>query len=444
VNNRPPYRLAISDPRADSQYPKTGSNTLDALHYALGLTWNGRTRHLAGIAAIDFRVPAAESDVSLDFGPSLAPSQVTLDGRRVDATHPGAKLVVDTGPLVTNSRHRLRIRYGGIPRSFHPGPGEADLAGEGWNTETDGQVWTIQEPFGAYTWFPVDDQPADKAFYDITWHTKAAWTGVSNGQLVGDTVHHGERTARWELDSPAASYLVTAAIGPYRQYQQTGPHGLPLTYWVTPSDTAVLRVLRQSPAMLTWLEARLGRYPFASLGDVVVPTHSAVETQTMVTVGSPVLRSVDARADLLHEYVHQWYGDEVTPSTWRDLWLNETFAYYLQLVWEASHGVTTTAAWTAMLNHDDQQLRTAYGPPGEPKPADFAALNVYECGARMLERLRQKLGAAAFATALRGWPASRRFRSADRGDWIGFVDRATHRQLGGFITRWLTARTSPA
>ena len=33
--------------------------------------------------------------------------------------------------------------------------------------------------------------------------------------------------------------------------------------------------------------------------------------------------------------VHQWYGDEVTPDDWRDVWMNEGMAMYLQGVWQA-------------------------------------------------------------------------------------------------------------
>jgi aminopeptidase N len=441
--NRPPYTAALSDPRVDSEYPAMGTTSLDALHYGLDLTWASRTRRLSGTAVIRFRATRFESQVSLDLAAPLHVSAVRLDGTAVSATHLGQKLVVDSGPIQPNSRHTLLVRYEGRPHSYVPPKRLADLAGLGWNVQPDGEVWTIQEPFGAYTWYPVNDQPSDKAFYDITWHTRSSWTGVSNGQLIRDTVKRGERTTHWQLDSPAASYLVTAAIGPYREYRQTGPRSLPLTYWVTDPDKSVLKVLRQTPAMLRWLEARLGRFPFDSLGDVVVPTHSAVETQTMVTVGAPVLRSSLGPTDLLHEYVHSWYGDEVTPNNWKDLWLNESFAYYVQLTWEASHGVTTTAQWRAMVDHDDQQLRTAYGPPGEPHANEFAALNVYECGAWMLNRLRSMLGPRLFATVLRRWPATYRFGNADRGEWIAYLDHITGRNLRPFIEHWLTATKSP-
>ena len=39
----------------------------------------------------------------------------------------------------------------------------------------------MQEPYGAFTWYPVNDQPADKAFYDISVTVPSPWVGVANG-----------------------------------------------------------------------------------------------------------------------------------------------------------------------------------------------------------------------------------------------------------------------
>ena len=50
----------------------------------------------------------------------------------------------------------------------------------------------MQEPYGAYTWYAVNDQPSDKALYSFTITAPAPWVGVANGELVSRT-HRGRR-----------------------------------------------------------------------------------------------------------------------------------------------------------------------------------------------------------------------------------------------------------
>ena len=38
---------------------------------------------------------------------------------------------------------------------------------------------------------------------------------------------------------------------------------------------------------------------------------------------------------LVHEITHQWYGDLVSPTDWKDVWMNEGMTMYLQGQYEA-------------------------------------------------------------------------------------------------------------
>jgi aminopeptidase N len=438
------YAAARSQPRADPYYRSVGGTTVDALHYGLDVAWDDAHRALTGSARITFRATRKESSIHLDLGRPLQVSRVLLDGEPVTSTHAGHVLIIATGRLARHSRHTVTIRYAGSPRPVRAPTDRPDLLKVGWTTLADGEAWSVQEPFGAFTWFPVNDHPSDKAFYDITLRTRKAWRGVTDGRLRSNRVVGAERVMRWHLGSPAASYLVALDIGPYRQHRDTGPAGLPVGYWVRPQDRHELRLLRRTPTILGWLEAKLGRFPFGRVGIVISPTRTAEETQTMVTMGSRVLRNRFGLSDLAHELAHQWYGDEVTPDNWPDLWMNETFAMYVEIRWDATHRIESMERWRRDLVDVDQQLRRDDGPPGRYHKHQFADGSVYLCGALMLDRLHAKLPRAVFARLLRAWPRRHRFGTVHRSEWVHFVDWVSGRDLTAFVHRWLDSEKSPA
>ena len=435
---------AVSTPREDPYYPAKGDPGVDALHYGLRLHWNAATRVLTGVATVRFRATADQSTIQLDLGRTLAVRRVRLDGRRASFSHRGKNLVVDTGPLAADSRHTVVVSYRGTPKPVPAPSTRSDVERVGWTTTARGEVWTMQEPFGAFTWYPVNDHPSDKAFYDVRVSAPRGMVGIFNGRLTERRTAGRRTVTRWHLDSPAASYLTTVAIGDYVRYRDRGPRDLPITYWLPRRDQRALPELRRTPALIRWLEARLGPYPFDRIGAVVVPNRSAMETQTLVTMGSRLIADRrDFRAVLVHEYAHQWYGDTVTPDSWPDLWMNEAFATYLQFRWEVSRGWTTMEEVRELLTDLDPDLRLEDGPPGAYDRDEFADLCVYYCGALMLDRLRDLLGADVFDQVLRDWPQQHRDANVDRSDYIAWVDEQTGRDVGPFLTEWLTSPTTP-
>ena len=64
-----------------------------------------------------------------------------------------------TADVVADERYVVEIDYSGSPRAGRGTHQPADVALLGFTTMTDGEAWTLQEPFGAYTWYAVNDQP---------------------------------------------------------------------------------------------------------------------------------------------------------------------------------------------------------------------------------------------------------------------------------------------
>lgn len=438
------YDAAVSDPEEDPYYPSKGDPGFDALHYDLDLRWAPKRSRLSGTTTIQLRSAADQDQLTLDLSKELTASAVTLDGVPVTFTQDGNHLVVDTVvPLPEDSRHELVIDYAGVPKPHRTDFSRSDIRHLGWHTKPNGTTWTMQEPFGAFTWYPVNDHPSDKAFYDATISVPAPMVGVFNGNLVEDTTVDGRRVTSWELTSPAASYLITTAIGHFRHYEDESAGGVPISYWLERDHTPkMLRVARFVPEAMAWLEARLGPYPYDRAGIVATRGGSGMETQTLITLNQRILQ-YGGRGVILHELAHHWYGDTVTPDNWKDLWLNEGWAMYAQWLWEIDAGYYTLRELRRYLAEVDGRMRRQDGPPGEFHRRDFATSSAYYSAGFMIDQLRTKIGKDAFADLWREWPQQHRDSNADRNDYMDWASARTGIDLRPFITRWLTSEKTP-
>jgi aminopeptidase N len=439
---------AVSTPVEDDYYPAKGDPTVDALHYDLDLTWMRRSRQLRGVATIVLRTTRPDDVLRLDLSRRLEVGSVRVDGARTAFTHRGHHLDV-AGPVGSDERHTLRVAYRGTPGPVRGPASRDDIARVGMRVTEDGQLWTMQQPFGAFTWYPVNDHPSDKAMYDVRVSAPGRWVGVSNGRLASRRTADGRTVTRWTNRDPMSSYLVTLAVGPYRAHRQTGPHDLPLTYWVPRGRPELVEPLRRTPAALRWLEPRLGRYPFEQLGIVVTPGGSAMETQTMVTFGRRNFGQgrFHVRSVIVHELAHHWWGDAVTPTQWRDLWMSEGMATYLHSRWEADHSGRVDTAWrwaTREWADADPWYRHAYGPPGAYFPDEFASDNVYWSVALMWDRVRRRVGDDVFHRLVRAWPRSHRYRNASRDELVDWWQERSGVRLKPLVDRWLDSPASPA
>ncbi len=441
-----------STPVADPMYPGRGNADIDVLRYDLVLSWAPGSATLTGTATLTVRAVRALRTVTLDFGHWYAVDGASVNGTAVTATGtPADKLTLPT-TVAADATATLVVRYHGTPHQVSLPSSRSDAAeGIGLRALANGEAWTMQEPYGAFTWYPANDIPSDKARYDVRVTVPAGWTAVAGGEPAGQTSGPDGDTFTWHGSDPTASYLMTLAIGHYKRQDVVGPHGLPVTLWVrVGDDEKLLPVLAELPQMISWLEARVGRYPFPAAGVVTVASTSAMETQEMITLGTSgggPSRGSGQRAFLedvlLHELSHQWFGDAATPSDWNGLWLNEGFAMWIQFQWEIEHGQTTADRWRSAALRADQDLRRQYGPPGAPHADRFAEDNVYICGALLLQAIHDRVGDTAFRALLRDWVLEHRDGTVDRAQFVAFLNRHTGQDMTALVNAWLDSPTTP-
>lgn len=406
----------------DPYFPKAGNGGYDVSHYDLKLAYDPAGGHrLTGTATITARATQDLSAFDLDLK-GLDVDEVTVEGRRARWNRAGQELTVrPRGDLDDDETFSVTVRYSGTPQTIT----DPDGSHEGWLGTDDGAL-ALGEPTGSMAWFPGNDHPSDKASYDIAVTVPKGLQAVSNGELTGETNGKNRTTFTWHSAEPMASYVATVAIGHYDISRSTiGKDRLPVYVAVDPAQAKASRkVLAKIPEIIEWEEYNFGPYPFSSTGAIVDRGHDAeyaLETQTR-----PVFPGAPDTGTLVHELSHQWYGDSVTPKTWRDMWLNEAFGTYAEWLWDEDHGGhTAQQTFDALYDHgeDDHEDLWAFPPAKPSNAAHISDDPVYQRGAMVLHKIRQTVGDDTFYDIIQGWAAAYRHRNADTDDFTAYVEK---------------------
>ncbi len=436
------YDAALSEPVEDSVYPDIGEPDVDALHYDLDLTWDPAGRTLTGAETLTFRSTGDGDQVQLDLEPQLEVSAVQVDGADAEFDHTDKNLVI-SGDFAADQQYVLAVAYSGEPEPVDAPTTRSDFSTTGFTVTDDGSAWTMQEPYGAYSWYAVNDQPSDKAFYDFTLTVPSPMRGVANGVLTGVERADGNTVSTFHLDSTTSSYLVTVAFGNYRKLDAPSVNGVPITYWF-PKGTPkkFVRSLKYTPTALEWVESKLGDYPWSSLGMLLVDSNSGMETQTLITLGDTDYTT--QKDTLVHEIVHQWYGDRVTPDDWRDLWMNEGMAMYLQFVWQSETSGVPIETILRQAAAYERQSRAVNGPPAAYDPKTFGEIQVYYGPALMWDQIRRRVGDETFWAMVKAWPESDADGTVSRDEYLPWIEDQTGADLQDLFDGWLLAKESPA
>jgi aminopeptidase N len=201
----------------------------------------------------------------------------------------------------------------------------------------------------------------------------------------------------------------------------------------------------RTPEMLRFFADTFGPYPFDIYGALVVNerTQFALETQTLPVFDVTHVNGT-AKGDnvVAHELVHQWFGDSLTPATWKDIWLSEGFATYGEWLWR-EHTDGFPVATSAQRTHDSfpPENDVLPGDPGAEHLFDVAA--VYQRGALTLQALRLTVGDDAFFTILRTYASRFAGKNVMTNDLINVASEIAQRGLHDVFDVWLYRAALP-
>jgi tricorn protease interacting factor F2/3 len=307
--------------------------------------------------------------------------------------------------------------------------------------------------------FPCMDHPALKAEFEIEMEVPRGLTAVSNTAIRTEAVlKAGRKRVVFEPTPRMSTYLVFFGVGEFEA----------LTDEVDPR-VRVLTLPGSQPYADFGLE--FGRkalqfsedyyalpYPLSKMDLIAVPEFAfgAMENWGAITFRENLLlrypgitsRSGEERICevIAHEIAHQWFGNLVTPSDWKYLWLNESFATYFGFgvvahyhpewgIWDQFLNGTTATALVrdAMLENYPIEI-----PGGEHLVINTStAPIIYNKGGSLLRQIEGYIGAANFRQGLQRYLKAYAYQSAESTHLWEAFEAASDRPVNAMVKNWV-------
>ncbi len=328
--------------------------------------------------------------------------------------------------------------------------------GDGLNNGTSGSwgnqvTWSLSEPYSAYEWFPCKQQLQDKLDSSYVYVTTDSANKVgSNGLLTNVVTVGNKKRYEWKNRHFIDYYLISIAVAKYVDYSfYAHPAGTTDSILVqnyiydNPATLTNFKpVIDQTDDLIEYFSDIFGMYPFADekYGHAMAPFSGGMEHQTMTSLGFFDFELV------AHELGHQWWGDNVTCSTWNDIFINEGFASYSEYL--ALQQFDPTNANPAMLQVHTSVLSQPTGSVYNPDTTDinriFSSRLSYNKGSAILHSLRFVINDDnTFFTVLKTFQNQFRNSTASINDFKTVAETVTGLNLTHFFNQWIFGEGYP-
>ena len=351
---------------------------------------------------------------------------------------------------------RIKIRYEGKINEKMAGFYRSQYVSHG---KTKHIAVTQFEESDARRAFPCMDHPVKKATFDIIMDIDARLVAISNGVIASETpLADGKKRVIFEQTPKMSTYLVFFGVGEFEFTRDTeDPRVRVVTLpGMKPHAKFGLEFGRKALAFSEdYYEIP---YPLTKMDLIAIPDFAfgAMENWGAITFRENLLLHYSEmtsksgeeriREVIAHEIAHQWFGNLVTPSDWKYLWLNESFATYFGYGvvdhyyphWEAwqqfLYGHTASAlARDALLENFAIEI-----PGGEHVVINVStAPIIYSKGGSILRQIEGYIGSDNFQKGLQSYLKSYAYaNTASHHLWDSF-EKVSEQPVGEMMKSWI-------
>jgi len=442
------------------------SRKIDTKHIAIDVKFNWEKQQAMGLETITV-APFADADrFTIDAAQMTINSVTTVDGKPLKFNYKGGtendNLEILLGRTVKSGEDvTVKIDY----VTNYVNSASADTAignfGRGIRFITPSaddpkkpkQIWSQGESeFNRY-WFPSYDSPNDFRTTEVRATIEKPFFVVSNGKLVETKENaDGTRTFDWKMDQPYSNYLTSIVVTNTAPVEQSAS-GTPVYNYGYPDEVKeVAATTKNLPATIDFFGQVTGvKYPYPKYSQAFVEDFgggmenisATTQIEEMIHDDRELLDD-DSESLQSHELAHQWFGDYVTCRDWGQIWLNESFATYMQAMWTEKFKGHEEFLFTDIRGNHDQVLGA--WDQGNRRPivtkyyADKDAIfdsYAYPGGGSVLHMLRKQLGDQLFSKALNNYLTTNAHQPVSTEDLRIAVEESTGQSMDWFFDEWL-------
>ncbi len=421
-------------------------NMFDVIHYELNLSINPAVDYVSGTVTTIFQMTEESETISFDLRGNMIIDSIKFNNQGVPHTFLNHIISVTLpSALETGEMGSISISYHGVPQSSGFGAWE--------QTTHNGApvIWTLSEPYGAYTWWPCKQTLVDKAdSVDIIVNTTAGNRVASNGLLISTNTTENGVTYHWKHRHPIATYLIAIAVTNYVELLSNvpveGQAPIQIVDYAYPESSSQWQANQANVVnAMTAFNNLFIMYPYANekYGHAEFGWGGGMEHQTMsfmYNLGEMLV---------VHELAHQWFGDYITCGSWADIWLNEGFATYCEgLYLEYQYGASQFKNWRQGEISDVTSLPggSVYCYDTTSVSSIFSGRLSYAKGGMVLHMLRRQIGDEVFFQGIRNYLADPNLANgfARTPDLKAHFETAADTTLSEYFNAWVYQQGYPS